>query len=154
MRETSITDNNKCKTQAHARVCEENRFTRVLAASWPRDSLPLVLVITIMCLATNVRKSYAYIPICKIHTLQYATLNLRYFLERHYYCTAIRNAYINSYACNQLQFHLERYLLKDSLRIIQHIELNLRIVKSYDEDAIWYIEDMMSTSLFNVWSSG
>ena len=26
MRETSIMDNLKCKTQAHARVCEENKL--------------------------------------------------------------------------------------------------------------------------------
>ena len=30
MRETSIVDNKKCKTQAHARVCEEIRKKRCL----------------------------------------------------------------------------------------------------------------------------
>ena len=30
MRETSIVDNKKCKTQAHARVCEENKLEEEL----------------------------------------------------------------------------------------------------------------------------
>ena len=30
MRETSILDNEKCKTQAHARVCEENKLLEEL----------------------------------------------------------------------------------------------------------------------------
>ena len=40
MRETSIVDINKCKTQAHARVCEENRLEELkLEKTTPIESI-------------------------------------------------------------------------------------------------------------------